>query len=261
MPNCELFEYWTELATKFDQFVQLSESVEGSLLALQGRSEYKYTYKKLHRLMNRNYLGQTHRIAGVPMPPRPKFYPSKSEIKRADEFLEGLNCEKTILWTLSGSSVHKAYPYTDNILAKIFLQIPGVKVIFVGDELCQLLELPWAHEVRVVKTCGRLNIRDTLTLAQRVDLVIGPETGVLNCVAYEDNYKIMMLSHSSIVNIGNNWKNASVFAPKGVRCYPCHKIHNGWSTCSRDEHTGAAACAAGISPYKIYDTIKRRLAA
>ena len=211
--------------------------------------------------MNKNYIAYAHKVAGVPMPPRPNFYPTEDEQARADKFLKGLDCDKIIMWVMSGSSVHKAYPYTDNILAKIFIEMPGVKIIFVGDELCQLLELPWAQESRVIKTCGRLSIRETLTLSQKVDLVIGPETGVLNCVAYRDTQKIMMLSHSSSTNIGAAWKNADVLAPKGIKCYPCHKIHDGWDTCNRDERTGAAACAAGISPYKVYSSIRRRLAA
>ncbi len=259
--NDDLSEFWAVQAKHYDKFIQLSESVEASLLAAPARAEYKLTQKKLHRKMNQSYVGKTCRLAGVVRKAEKVFYPTEEESEWAKQYIKNLRCVNVILWALSGSSVHKSYPYTDNVIARILLELPGTKVVFVGDGLCQLLESPWEAEKRVVPECGKLSIRKTLALAQKVDLVIGPETGVLNCVAFEDVPKILMLSHSSSVNLGGAWKHTDVMTPKGVDCYPCHKLHFGWSTCNRDEATGGAACAAGISPYKVFNNIKRRLAA
>ena len=130
VPNAELYEYWEGMAKAFDKFVQFSESIEGSLLALPGRKEYTIAHKSRHALMNRNYLGYMHKLADVPMPPRPKFFPSEEEQIRADKYLEDIGGDFTILWSLSGSSVHKAWPYTDNIIAQLFIDFPNARVVF-----------------------------------------------------------------------------------------------------------------------------------
>ena len=56
--------------------------------------------------------------------------------------------------------------------------------IFIGDELCQILEAGWDKHPRVHCRSGKTTIRQDLALAQRVSCVIGPETGVLNSVAF-----------------------------------------------------------------------------
>lgn len=254
VPNKELSEYWGKLAENFTRFVQLSESIEGTLLALPGREQYAWPTKKRHQKMNKDYFKQMHDISKVPLPPRPKFYPSEKEEKKAAFLRNRMGNSFTIMWTLAGSSVHKAYPHMDSVIAALLLE-QDVKIVFVGDELCQLLEDPWKNEKRVIRKSGRMNIRDTLALAQKMDMVIGQETGVLNCVAFEPIPKIIFLSHSSPVNFGGKWENTTTLTPKGVDCYPCHKMHYGWKTCNRDEETGAAMCQANISPDRVYNAI------
>jgi len=40
---------------------------------------------------------------------------------------------------MSGSSVHKAWPYTDAVVARLMLDNKNAKVVFVGDEYCKIL--------------------------------------------------------------------------------------------------------------------------
>lgn len=266
VPNKELLEYWNALSKHFTKFVQFSESIEGSLLALPYRKEYEWKTKRRHQAMNKDYFQQMHDIADVPMPPRPKFYPTPEEERKADLFMEEHSDSFIILWALCGSSVHKVWPYTDNVVAQLMVAHPNVKIVFVGDLLCQLLEDPWRNEKRVIPQSGRMGIRDSLTLSQKVHMVIGPETGILNCVAFEKKIpKIIFLSHSSPVNIGGNWKNTVALKPFNVDCYPCHKLHYGWKTCNRDLVTGGAMCAANITPDRVYNAIvphiQKRMAA
>lgn len=256
VPNDELGEYWEKMSENYSRFIQLSQSIEQSLLFLPDREEYKWSYKKRHKAANIDYYKRTHDIAGVPMPPYPKFYATDDERDRAKEYREKLDAEFVILWSLSGSSVHKVWAYTDSIIARLMIEHPGVKIVLVGDVLCQLLEDPWRDESRVIPESGQMKIRDTLALATEVDLVVGPETGVLNCVAFEDVPKIIMLSHSSPINIGGNWVNTKALVPYGVDCYPCHKMHYGWSTCKRDKETGTSLCGTGISAGRVYKAIE-----
>jgi len=257
--NQELTEYWEKMAGLFRRFVQFSGSIEGGLLALPNAKEYHWNTRPRHLAMNKDYFAQMHNIAQVPLPPRPKFYPTAEETTRAAFFMRQHEGAFVIMWALSGSSLHKAWPYTDAVVARLMIDHPNVKIVFVGDEACRLLEFPWQNEARVIKTSGLLNIRETLALSQVVHMVVGPETGVLNCVAFEDIPKVILLSHSSPVNIGGSWKNTEALTPHGVDCYPCHKLHYGWKSCFRDDETGAALCAANISGVRVYEAIAKHI--
>jgi hypothetical protein len=102
-----------------------------------------------------------------------------------------------------------------------------------------------------------MSIRETLTLAQNVDCVVGPETGVLNAVAFEPMGKVIMLSHSSQENLTKHWVNTSTLTPQGVDCYPCHRLHYGSEFCNEDKATGAAICQKSINTEKVLQAIRR----
>lgn len=246
IPNRELDAYWSALGKNFTKFVQLSESVEKTLLTVKGQPEYDMTTKERHRKLNVNYFHRIHEIAGADLPPKPFFYPTKAEERWAIKERRSMGFGNfVILWVLSGSSIHKAYPYTDRVVAHLMLRYPSARIVFVGDGLCQILEEAWRKEKRVYRRSNRWSIRETLTFAQYADVVFGPETGVLNSVGYTDIPKVIMLSHSSPVNIAGDWPNTQVLMPENTDCYPCHKMHYTRSTCNwidDDERFGAACC-------------------
>ena len=83
----------------------------------------------------------------------------------------------------------------------------NVSIITVGDHLCQLLEVGWENEKRVVTKSGKWSVRETLAFLDVCDLVIGPETGVLNAASTLECHKTVLLSHSSHENLSKHWKN------------------------------------------------------
>lgn len=246
VPNQLLGEFWSNLKKKYDKFINLSESVEGSLLALQGRVIHSWPHEARHKMLNKNYMEMTHDIAEVPYEFNQKFYATDEEKKWA-------NTEKAkiggtvILWSLAGSAVHKTWPHLDIAIARIMLKHKDAKVVLIGDTLCQILEQGWENEPRVIRRSGVWTIRQSLAFAQVSDLVIGPETGVLNAVGMENVPKIIMLSHSSEENLTKHWKNTIVLTPK-TDCHPCHLMHYNFEYCRKDEATGTAQCQADISP-------------
>jgi len=259
VPNPELGPYWGKLAACFDRFINLSESVESSLLAAKGKIHVYWPKEARHAYMNHNYLDMTHLIAGVPFPPyHVKFYPSNRERKWATREYHSIG-GRVILWTLSGSSVNKAWPWLDNAVARIMLTYPDVKIVFVGDTLSQILEMGWEKEPRIIRRSGIWSVRQTLTFAEMADLVIGPETGVLNAVSFLPVPKIITLSHSSIENLTRDWVNCISLEPEGCDCYPCHILHYGFDFCKRDEETGVADCQAKISLEKMFEAIRTQL--
>lgn len=252
VPNEELHAFWKEQATRFDRFINLSESIEGTLLGIPGRSNHAWPREVRHKMLNKNYFDFTAELAGVEFKPCRQFYPTPAETERCKQATAGCF---SVLWSLAGSSIHKYTPHQDAVIARMLLEIPDVKIFLVGDEACQLLEQGWQNEPRVVKLSGKIGIRETLALAQCVNLVIGPETGVLNCVAHEPNAKIVMLSHSSKKNLTQHWYNTWSLTPKDTPCYPCHRLHYSTEYCHVDEETGTALCMRNIGPADIWQAV------
>lgn len=257
VPNEKLWNYWSWLSGKFDKFVIMSECVEGSLLAFPGRRAYRWNKEFRDLVMNVDYLQGMHAIAGVPYVPQPRFYRSKAETEWAERYRAKLGLNNFVLmWSIAGSSVHKVYPHMDMVMARLLHLYPNIRIVLVGDELSSIVEYDWRNEKRVIRKCGKWSIRESLSFALECDMVVGPETGVMNAVSFEGMPKALLLSHSSAANIGGSWVNTTPLAPEGVDCHPCHKIHYGFDTCCRDEETGAALCAAAISPDRVFDCIE-----
>lgn len=253
VPNHLLPEFWAHHAKRFDRFVQLSESVEGTLLAMPGRANHAWPWAVRHKHLNQNYLEFTSELAGVVYESRARFYPTEDEVKEAHDRLTmgGPN----FLYALAGSSVHKFYPGQDHVVAQLLLAFPDCRIFLVGDPSCKMLELGWENEPRAVCLSGEITIRQTLALAQLCDAVIGPETGVLNAVAFDAMRKVVLLSHSSHENLTKHWVNTVAVVPQGVSCYPCHQLHYDRSHCPQDPETGAAACQRSIDPKTVFEAI------
>ena len=252
VPNHELNAFWAVVSNRFDKFINLCESVEGTLLAMPGRANHMWPHEVRHKYLNRNYLEFTSEIAGLPYRSEGRFYPTPQEREEAKmRACDGYN----VMFALAGSSLHKFYPHQDAVVAKILLEKPNCRIFMVGDEACKLLEQGWEEEPRVVRLSGELNIRQTLALAQQMDVVIGCETGVLNAVAFEDNRKVVLLSHSSHENLTKHWKNTIALAPRGLDCYPCHRLHYGSAYCKADPETGAAMCQKMILPAEVFKAV------
>lgn len=256
VPNQELPAFWHEQAKRFDRFVNLSESIEGHLLALPGRMNHAWPHEVRKRRLGLNYHEWTAELAGVKLKPAPLFYPSDEEAAAARAQLD--RHEFNVLWALSGSSVHKFSPHQDAVLARMMLDMPQARVFLVGDDACKILEQGWEDEPRVVCLSGALSIRETLALAQQVDLVIGPETGVLNAVGMDEApHKILFLSHSSPNNLSKHWRHTQALTPADCACWPCHQLHYGPEFCDLDEETGAARCAVNIAPAVIFEAVQK----
>ncbi len=253
VPNLELGAFWAVQKTRFDKWVQLSESIEGTLLALPGRPNHGWPHSARKMAMKLNYHEWTAALAEVPFSPCQLFYPDSSEVESARQRLSG---GFNIVWALAGSSFHKFTPFLDPVIARILLEMPEATIYLVGDEFCKVLEQGWEEEERVVRLSGEISIRETLAMAQAANLVIGPETGVLNSVAFTESVsKILMMSHSSVNNLAKHFIKCQALVPVDTPCYPCHRLHYSDEHCFRDKESGAALCAQNISAAMIYDAV------
>lgn len=259
VPNAELHNFWRHQAKKYTKFVNLSESVEGTWLAMPGRTSHGWSPLVRHKHLNANYLEFQHTLAGVPHEPQVKFFATMEEKQWARK-TRAKTGDFTILWSLAGSSVHKTWAELDAVIAAIMLNYKGVHVVLCGGTNEQMLEAGWEKEPRVHLTCGKWSMRQTLSFANEADLVIGPETGVLNAVSCLATPKICFLSHSSIENLTRDWVNTVSLVSKGTRCKgrdsddvtACHIMHYGWDHCTKDEQSGTAQCQKDIPADEVY---------
>ena len=259
VPPQVLGEFWDYTKNKYDKWVNLSESVECTLLAAPGHTNHGWPDAVRAKYMDVNYLEFTHELAEVPPPYRPKFYSTVEERAWAKDKARSYG-KRNILWSLSGSSVHKTWPHLDAVVAAIMLNMPDVHVVMVGDELSQILEAGWEKERRVHRQSGQWSIRESMAFAEVADLIIGTETGLLNAAGSMDTPKIVTLSHSSEKMLTKHWKNViNLKQPEGVGCkkFPCRMMHYDWTYCPshEDEHTKAALCQYHIGPDEMMKAI------
>lgn len=276
VPDAALGSFWGYHAKKFDKWVNLSESVEGGLLAMADRIHDQYAPAVRHALMDENYLERQHLIAGVHnFEPCVHFYATPSELKWAAAEKKGIG-QFVVVWSLAGSSVHKTWPWLDDAVSGMLVDFPEVSLVFVGAEDGKVLEQGWEKaRDRVFCRSGKWTIRETLSFCQLADVVIGPETGVMNSVSHEAMPKIVFLSHSTQRNLTRDWENTHSLASIGTHCLgrgkdeapACHRLHFGWTRCTEApappgteemytrKGAGVAQCQADIGAQDAYKVI------
>lgn len=263
VPNGNLMDFWDWQSKKYDKFVNLSESVEGTLLGLMERAVRFWGPKVRHERMNKNYVEFQHELAGLPHKPQVKFYPTPEEKEWARKQREIIGGKHVVMWSLAGSSIHKTWAGMDNVIAAILTEFPETRIVLVGGPEATILEAGWEKERRVHLTCGKWSIRQTMSFLDQVDLVIGPETGVLNAAAQMDCWKVCILSHSTWENLTRDWKNTlavwsenTVCPGRGDNEVPaCHIMHYTWEHCKKHEESGTAQCQADISPQEVWEAV------
>ena len=256
----ELHEYWDYVSPMFQKWVNLTGSVEGRCLAQGPRvqqiggkdrifppsADYHLPHDERHAKFDLNYLEVTHQLADVPFEHGPRFYATLPERRNARFLVDRMRnrgVDRVIAWVLSGSSTHKLYPYMDDAIKIILVSRPNTGIIFLGSETDAFLAQPWRDERRTTNRAGKLSIRDTMAVAQLADVVVGPETGVLNAVSMEENRKVVFLSHSSVENLTKHWRN-TVSITSNAPCHPCHQLHLSIHECDLDPNTQMPICTS-----------------
>ncbi len=267
VPNPALGEYWGYWKKRFDKWVNLSESVEGTFLALPGRVQHEWPPALRHRHMNVNYLQHMHELAGVPDEIAMRFYATKEEKAWARAEREKMG-KTLVLWQLAGSSrMHKTYPYLDEIVARLMITYPDVEVVLTGGPECRMLEDGWHEEKRVHCTSGLWTIRQTLAFLEEADVIVGAETGVMNAAALLPQPKIVFLSHSTRNNLTRDWRNTVALSAPRTSCPgrgeneapACHMMHYTFEFCRKGEEKGVAACMEEIHPAMVWEALQNAI--
>jgi ADP-heptose:LPS heptosyltransferase len=260
VPPDKLEPYWKDIAKGFDYTVNLSETLEGKFLFIPGRKEYDLPVEERRKLAgSTNYYDFALEVAGYPSKskPLPELYPTELETAHCRLFRKKKEDKFIILWALSGSGMHKAYAYAEEVAISLLNKYDDIMTITVGDEFCRLLE--WSHPRQMSKS-SEWDIRTVLLMTKHVDFVIGPETGVCNAAGCYSTPKLLMLTHSNKVNLTRYYRN-DFSMQADLPCSPCHRLIyvDNYRDCPlMDLGEGAAmcACCAAFNPAHIYNIIE-----
>lgn len=274
----ELGEFWQKLASLYSRYTNFSETVEKTLLASDTVMMWAWPQQARHMICNVNYFELMFAVATIPFKAYETyqpFYPTPEEDAWAKEQRKAMgNKAKVVVWALSGSAHHKVSPWADASIIRLLLSDPTIHVVTVGDEACKILEgRSWDNESRVHTWAGQ-DIRKTLAFLKYADVVIGPETGVINAAGVmPDVHSILMCSHSNPNKVSKYFVNHTDLEPEGLNCYPCHLLHNkGPENCFRvdlreimeggnqiEKPLMTAACTVAIDDDMIVNAVMKAL--
>lgn len=264
IPNGELGPYWDEWRPEYDKYINLSESLEGALLKVEGRRDFFTTQAWRHEQCNKNYYDHTMTLGGYAecVGTRGKLYFSKSEIWDAQKFRSQHKNKFIVMWSLNGSSHHKIYPLMEPVLRDFLAQHPDALCMTIGDKMATMLEF---DHPQVMKTAGQWPLRKVLATLSLVDCVVGPESLHTNTAGCFDVPKITLLSHSTHENLCKHFTNDYCLSPQNTPCWPCHQLHYTMESCPlaeiHDANTDAViakgpTCAmGGISGERVLDRL------
>lgn len=264
--NPELKNYWAYWKNEYDVYINLSESVEGSILKTEGRRDY-YTSKE-ERQTDQNYYQRTLALGGYPdADPTPELFFTKKEEKEMLKWLEtARDGGPFIVWSVRGSSHHKVYPMMWPVMEEWLANNPEGKFALVGgpDAAKWVGTAPLPD--RVLSLVGKTTVRESFLLTKYADLVIGPETGVMNAASCFETPKVLLLSHSSGDALARYWKNTIALAPH-TECHPCFQMHYSLESCPLielfdDNDNGGLVlpkCTIGIEPDEVLAAINSQL--
>lgn len=238
-----LENYWAEVGKSYDKFINLTGAAEDSLL-IADKFIYKWSTdirkshpeldeaSVLHNALNvaREKAGTTNyydnHLAKAGYSDKglngELFFSEQEEIMAAG-FRQRHEGKFVIMWSLAGSSYHKIYPYFHLVLSELTARNSDILVVSVGDAECRLLERQ--ASTRYLPRSGVWELRTSMLMTKWADLVVGPETGILNAAGCFSTPKITLLSHSRHDNLCKYWENDFCLAPEGVFCHPCHTLH------------------------------------
>lgn len=247
VPCDKLEDHFKKLKKSYecDVMVDLCESIEEKVIFNPTNPIYNYPKNERFKIGNRNFYDLTMELCGFPDAKGllPEMYFSDAEEDAFLEHRKDLLGKFVIVWCLSGSALHKSYPYTYEVMMEILNHHKDVVFITVGNKTCQILERALIHK-RIIHKSNEWNFRETGLACKYASLVIGPETGVMHLSGCFDTPKICFLTHTTKECFTKYFKNDYSLQAE-VSCSPCFRmIYEASQQCPIDEDAYAPFCTA-----------------
>ena len=254
IPNTLLKPYNDVLKRDFDLFIPLHESIERTLLVeKRDGGPFYLPHEERHALCNKNYYDFTAEKAGLDVRGlRPELYLIEAEEILGRVFQERNKDYFVIQWQSAGSSWHKVYPHSPDVICDLVERAPDIKILLTGDDSVDMLYEP---HPRIVSMLGRFGIRQSMIMTKFVDLVVSPETGVFNASGAFDTPKIGLMTHSSKENLTKYFVN-DYSLESSAPCHPCHRLIHNLEDCECDETFGLPVCMSRyMEPERVIEQV------
>lgn len=245
VPNRHLPFYWERMAKGFDRFINLSGTMEDSLLLPPENPDYQLSHNERRiRFDGVSYIDNAMEKAGFPEAKglRGELFFSPEEEIVANAFRRVLRDRFVVIWALSGSGPHKSYPYFMEAMDAFSRKHPETVFVTVGGYLERLMEIALEGPCYLPRS-GVWDLRNSLAAVKVADLVIGGETGMLNAAGCFDVPKLCFLTHSSWTNLAKYWRN-DYSVQSSAECSPCHRMIYNRDQCQVDPVYGCCTCMA-----------------
>ncbi|MHC4616404.1 MAG: glycosyltransferase family 9 protein [Planctomycetota bacterium] len=251
----ELEAHWKKVSKGYDKVINLTESIENNLVLAPWSDAYGLTQVERRAQCDKNYYEHTLKLAGFKKQYglTGEVYLTHYEREAARKVRRRYRKRFLIVWGMSGSSQHKAWPYAEHAMRAFVDAYEDVAVVTVGDFLSKLIEV---DHPRIVSKSGVWTIRNSIALSQMADLVVGMDTGFSHGAGIWQTPQILLLSAQTEENISKHWRNCTTLTAEGVDCYPCFKLHYELSTCELDKELNLPKCMVELRPAKVLNAME-----
>jgi len=223
----QYFEWQAQIEQNYDRIIDLGYTVEKRFLHRTDGFFGPIPSMKERRVTaaGKNYYTETLKAAGFDGPKLPEIYPSREETDILDRYQEEIiqDGRKILFWNLNGSTKNKFIVKGLQYIKAVLAQVPdSIHHIITGMNF-DAQNLPDDPRVRIADW----DLRTTILLTQLVNVVIGPESGLVNAAGAWGTPKVILYSHSAPENLGAHFLNHYPICPD-CDCHPCYLIPLDW---------------------------------
>ena len=225
----QYFEWQAKIDADYDRVIDLGYTLEKKFLHRTDGFFGPVPSMEARRTAaaGKNYYEETLKAAGFDgfYSTLPEIFASQEEDGILDRYRHELKKDgrKQLFWNLNGSTKNKFLSKGLQYIKAVLAQVPdSIHHIITGTSF-DAANLPDDPRVRI----ATWDLRTSLLLTQLVDVVIGPESGLVNAAGAYSTPKVILYSHSAPENLGGHFLNHYPICP-GCDCHPCYLIPLDW---------------------------------
>lgn len=218
-----LEKHWQIISEPYDLFINLFNSIEVGVLAMEDMNEYYMsTEVRRKRWSKLNYYDVTTVAAGFPElvgKYRGELFNPESEEQSVQKWMKQFEGKFVVMLNLTGTSAHKEFIQHREVADYILTTIPNSHVILTGGPDSK----KDAYEKEgVTSIVGKFPFREAALIAKYVNLLISCESGIAVASSMWGTPTIQMMTAAS-------WESHCKYAENDysiqspAACSPCHK--------------------------------------
>jgi ADP-heptose:LPS heptosyltransferase len=208
---------------KPDAEIDLNGTLEGACIARREQPEYHRSVGDRRVIFGSNgFYDAVFKRCGIPVPDaldlEGLWFPPEL-LEWGVKFNQANAGKFVVLVPVKGSSIHKHFRNWKEVVLEILGDYPDALVYLTGDD--KTLVGGFTHPRVKMLFSDKVPFKQMVLLTKHVDMVVGPETGLMVAAGMWGTPKVMMCSASSVWQTSQYTRNDfSIQLPWA--CSPCH---------------------------------------